>query len=181
MRNIFYTSDLHFGHYNIIKYENRPFNSIESMTEGLIQNWNSKLTKNDIVYILGDFAFQNRVNSIEDIQNILLRLNGEKHLIIGNHDNWVNKKQFNPRLFESINYYLEIKDKSRDVILCHYPIENWNGMTYGSIHLHGHLHSNPTTLNRKNRFNVGTDNWNYFPVTLDEILTNSTDTKLGGD
>jgi calcineurin-like phosphoesterase family protein len=78
-------------------------------------------------------------------------------------------------MFESINYYLEIKDKNRDVVLCHYPLESWNGMRYGTIHLHGHLHSIPTKLNLQNRYNVGCDNWNYEPVTLDEIIQSKRD------
>ena len=167
---IYYTSDLHFGHNNIIKYCNRPYVDIYDMHKHLIQNWNNKVKDNDDVYILGDFAFQNSNVSIFTIQDILRSLKGKKHLIVGNHDQWVNKQQFNPRYFESIDYYKEIKDGGKDIILCHYPIESWNGMEYGSIHLHGHLHDIPTKLDLPNRYNVGCDNWNYEPVSLREIL-----------
>ena len=166
---IYYTSDLHLGHKNIIKYENRPFKDIHEMTLSLIKNWNNKIKSNDEVYILGDLAFIGNPLPIEILMSFIKQLNGKIHLIRGNHDKWVDKKNFNPRLFESINYYKEIKDQGKDIILCHYPIENWNGMEHGSIHLHGHLHSYKTELYRENRFNVGVDNWNYEPVSLDEI------------
>ncbi len=172
---IYYTSDLHFGHKNIIEYEDRPWETIEDMTIGLIVNWNRIVEPTDETYILGDFAFQNSYMTPFLITDVLSRLNGKKHLIVGNHDTWINKQAFNPRYFESIDYYKEIKDQGKDIVLCHYPIENWNGMEHGSIHLHGHLHSNPTELYRKNRFNVGIDNWNYTPVTLKEVLDASKD------
>lgn len=166
----YFTSDLHFGHENIIKYENRPFINVEDMTKGLIERWNRKVSPNDRVYILGDFAFQNSVTPIEKIESIIEQLNGEKHLIFGNHDNWVFKKNFNPRLFESISPYMELKKNKNIIVLCHYPIESWNRKEYGSIHLHGHLHSYPTKLALPNRYNVGCDNWNYEPVSMEEIL-----------
>ena len=76
----YYTSDLHFGHNNIIKYENRPFNSVDEMDEYLIYKWNNKVKKGDEVYIIGDFGFckGERANELLD------RLNGRKYLIKGN-------------------------------------------------------------------------------------------------
>lgn len=170
MGKIFYTSDLHFGHKNILKYENRPWNSIEEMNEGLITRWNEKVTDNDDVYILGDFAFQSKSLPIDTINLITHKLKGKKHLIIGNHDEWINKIDVKPRLWASMDYYAKIMDKNRIVILSHYPIETWDQEHYGSIHLYGHLHSTPTKLYQSNRYNVGCDNWNYYPVTLDEII-----------
>jgi len=167
---IYYTSDLHLGHKNIIEYEDRPFKDIYEMNSNLIFNWNNIVKPKDEVYILGDLAFVGSNYSLEDLMYNIKQLNGKIHLIRGNHDTWVDKKSFNPRLFESIDYYKEIKDNGRDIVLCHYPIEDWNGMNYGSIHLHGHLHSNPTELYRENRFNIGVDNWNYKPVSLKEVL-----------
>lgn len=167
---IYYTSDLHLGHKNIIEYEDRPFKDIYEMNIGLIKNWNDTVKPKDEVYILGDLAFVGNPLPLDILMNYIKQLNGKIHLIRGNHDTWVDKKGFNPRLFESIDYYKEIKDTGKDIILCHYPIEDWNGMNYGSIHLHGHLHSNPTELYRENRFNVGVDNWNYKPVSLKEVL-----------
>ena len=55
---IFYTSDLHFGHANAIKFDERPFTDVDDMADGMIHNWNSRVGKNDTVYILGDFCFK---------------------------------------------------------------------------------------------------------------------------
>ena len=98
----FYTSDLHFGHKNIIKYENRPFNSVEEMDEELIRRWNNKVGKNDEVYILGDFAFASgrRVNELLD------RLNGRKYLLRGNHDHsFLKDRDFDDTKFQWIRKY----------------------------------------------------------------------------
>lgn len=138
---IYYTSDLHFGHKNIIKYENRPFKSILEMEYILIKNWNNKVkSKEDHIYILGDFAFKGSNLSIDQINNIVDSLKGKKHLIIGNHDQFINSLHFKERLWEEIVPYKEIIDQSdkviidnkeniienKNIILFHYPIENWN-------------------------------------------------------
>ena len=170
MGKIFYTSDLHLGHLNIILYENRPFTSIKDMEINLIERWNYVVDNSDDVYVLGDFALISSKYTIEDVNNVVKRLHGKKHLIIGNHDQWIKKKDVMPNLWEEITYYKEIRDNGKDVILMHYPIEEWNKQRYGAIHLHGHLHSTPTILYQKQRYNVGCDNWNYYPVTLETIL-----------
>ena len=79
---IFLIGDCHFGHRNIIKYCNRPFASVEEMTDTLIKNWNGVVGKNDIVYVVGDFALCGKQKIIEIGQ----QLNGRKRLILGNHD-----------------------------------------------------------------------------------------------
>lgn len=149
MGKIFYTSDLHFGHKNILQYENRPFEDVFDMERKLIDKWNSKVKASDDVYVLGDFAFPNSRYSIDHINDIVKKLNGKKHLILGNHDTWINKLDVKPKLWEEIVPYKEIIDKSdtiimsgadlvnnRNIILCHYPIEHWNGQEHESIHLH---------------------------------------------
>ena len=91
----FYISDLHLGHKNILKYDNRPWKTIEDMTIGVINNWNKVVSQKDDVYILGDFAFQNSYMTPFLITDVLSRLNGKKYLILGNHDTWINKQNFN--------------------------------------------------------------------------------------
>ena len=80
-QGIWFTSDLHFGHQNIIKFCNRPWKTVEEMNEGLIANWNSVVKDDDIVFDLGDFAFAPNSKWKE----ILSRLNGIHYLILGNH------------------------------------------------------------------------------------------------
>lgn len=84
-KKIWFTSDLHFGHRNIIKFCNRPWETVEEMDKALIENWNSVVGKNDIVFDLGDFAFAPNWRWKE----IISQLNGKHYLILGNHE--INK------------------------------------------------------------------------------------------
>ena len=165
----FYISDLHLGHKNILKYEDRPWKTIEDMTIGIINNWNKVVRQKDDVYILGDFAFQNSYMTPIFITNIFNSLNGKKHLILGNHDTWINKQDFNPRCLEEITPYKELKENGKFIILCHYPIDSWNGKEHGSIHLHGHTHK-PDNRPDINKYNVGCMLYDYKPITLDYLL-----------
>ena len=168
----FYTADLHFNHLNIIAYEKRPFKDVDEMNTQLILNWNKKVGPDDEVYILGDFCFD---NNAKYVNNFLKRLNGKKYLIKGNHDSFLNSKNFDPSDFEWIKQYAEIKDGDYDVILFHYPIAVWNKKHHGSIHFYGHIHSNkaephPLPWDIGEAYNVGVDVRDYEPKTLKEIL-----------
>lgn len=164
---IWLTSDTHFFHERVIEYSKRPFRNAQDMNKVLINNWNSVVEKNDIVYHIGDFSFANEKLTTE----IFYALNGEKHLILGNHD-FRNITKYK-KMFTSVNNYYELnypgKDRGSRMALFHYPIEFWNKRHYGSIHCHGHSHgSSPKT---RNRFDVGVDCWNYFPVSVDQIIS----------
>lgn len=173
----FYTSDLHFDHENILRYENRPFDSVEDMNEALIANWNAKVKKGDEVYILGDFCFDKYGSRTNEI---LSRLNGQKFLIRGNHDySFLRSPSFDKSAFVWVKDYAQIKDGEHTVILFHYPIAAWDKKHHNSIHLYGHIHSNsgthhPLQFDLENAFNVGVDVCGYEPKTLQEII------KLGG-
>jgi calcineurin-like phosphoesterase family protein len=129
----FYISDTHFGHRNIIRYDNRPFASVEEMDSTLIKNWNSVVSSEDTVYILGDISWYQE----EETAKILAKLNGHKVLIKGNHDRVGNNRSY----YDRVTDYLEIKDNGRKVIMSHYPIMFWNNQFYDSIHLYGHVHN----------------------------------------
>lgn len=158
---IFVTSDLHFGHKNIIEYENRPYKNIEEMDFAYINMWNRQVKNEDLVYILGDFSWYKG----EKTNDILRQLNGNKILIKGNHDkNFLDDKKFNKTLFEEICDYKEIKINKTKIVMFHYPIIDWNAKNNGSIHLYGHVHSmkNEDTnymINQINCYNVGIDIW----------------------
>lgn len=161
MKN-FVTSDLHFGHKNIIKYENRPFQNIEEMDMTIIDIWNNTVSKEDTVYILGDFSWYKG----EKTNLILKQLKGNKILIKGNHDkNFLKDIKFDKSLFQEICDYKEIKINKTKIIMCHYPIIDWNGKNNGSIHLYGHVHTKANkdteymkTLEKEyNCINVGID------------------------
>ena len=164
---IYFTSDLHLGHENVIRLCHRPFGSIEEMNETLIKNWNSKVKPTDTVYILGDITFK---MPVLEANKIIKRLNGKKHLIKGNHD-----KVYDENLFESVSYYKELKYNGLFFCLMHYPLAEWNHYFRGSIHLHGHQHNSSiynTTQKNNNlrKYDVGVDANNFYPISIDEIL-----------
>ncbi len=164
---IYFTSDLHLFHANIIKYCNRPFNNVTEMNEKIIDNWNSVVKKkSDIVYILGDVSFAH----YQFILEALNRLKGTKILIKGNHD-----RNCNPiaHAFLAIRDYYEIHCNEIPIIMFHYPLETWNKSHRGSIHLHGHTHNLDNLFHstyKRNRFNVGVDVNNFTPLSLDQIM-----------
>ena len=102
---IYYIADMHFGHENVIRFDDRPFADTEQMDEVLIQNWNERVTADDTVYVLGDAFWKNEENSIR----IMQRLQGHKHLIQGNHDRVKGKLR---PYWESIEQYAEVNDES---------------------------------------------------------------------
>jgi len=167
---IYFTSDLHFGHTNIIKYCNRPFESIEDMDKTLIQNWNAAVGHEDETYILGDFTMRGPGHA----KAYISALNGKKYLILGNHDLFLQDFGETDGWFEWVRDYAVIEHAGVKLILFHYPIVEWFGFGKGSVHLHGHLHNAPSvdTWNPKNSrvFNVGVDVCGYKPISIDEII-----------
>lgn len=175
---IYYIADNHFGHKNVIRFDNRPFADTVLMDEVLVHNWNERVTEDDTVYILGDCFWKNEENSVKLIQ----RLKGHKHLIRGNHDRVHGRLRF---YYESFEHYAEINDNDRLVILCHYPIPFYKNQHYGAVMLYGHVHNTREQdfiekWKRElwkseipcNMINVGCmmEYMKYTPRTLDEIL-----------
>lgn len=171
--NNYYTSDLHLDHTNILEYEHRPYKTIEEMNLGLIDNINKTVTEKDHLWILGDFTLRITRGRVERFVQMINT--PHKHLIIGNHDYFAGKV-WAKDLFESIDHYKEIHDNGRKVVLCHYPIQCWNGMERGSYHLYGHIHRGSRDLRppltHPNAFNVGVDVRVYYPITLDDLIGN---------
>ncbi len=130
-----YIADMHFDHESIIAYDNRPFNSVTEMNETLIENWNRIVKPEDLTWILGDFCF----GGAERWASHLKRLNGEKALILGNHDDREAVEAVKG-FFTDIAEYCEIRDKGRNVVLCHYPILGFRDHYFGWFHLYGHVH-----------------------------------------
>lgn len=174
---IWFTSDTHFGHANIIRFCSRPFTSAMEMDETIIQNWNNTVGVKDTVFHLGDFSY--RVGR-QYTESIFERLNGEKHLICGNHDRRVSSLQIETvqgvdgvriRLpWKSVchGYREEVFDGQR-VVMCHYPMMSWHWNRRGSWHLYGHVHNSPFIHPSDNTCNVGQDIWEFRPVSLYDI------------
>jgi calcineurin-like phosphoesterase family protein len=130
----FYISDTHFGHQNIIRYDNRPFSTADEMDEALIDRWNDVVSDEDTVYVLGDFSWYREEKTLE----ILDSLSGHKVLIKGNHDRVSPKIA---RRFDKVCDYLEITDGKERVVMSHYPMPFWNGQFRNTVHLYGHVHN----------------------------------------
>ena len=194
-RNIWFVSDWHVGHANILIYQKRPFKDVQEQTEAIIKNHNKLVGSNDLVYVLGDVGYNDHVKAM------VPRLQGRLFLILGNHDK------------ESLNFYLEcgfaavlkgaiINIGDTFVSLSHYPCRNklrilrlfwtytkkmwsknrsaaqiWQRLkrewkmyfAFGKFpHLHGHTHS--TIKKEGKNINVCVEAWNYKPVNSNEIL-----------
>ena len=167
----YFTSDLHFDHQNIIKYCNRPFESVEEMNETIIANWNKTVRAKDTCYILGDVFMYNT----EHARECLERLHGHKYLILGNHDPFSETPVPGP-VFEWVKYYFKLRWDHKKFILFHYPIVSWDGAARDiSYHLHGHSHNGPEyNIEQRaaglKRYDVGVDANHFKPVSIEEIV-----------
>ncbi|WP_455649771.1 metallophosphoesterase [Enterocloster citroniae] len=192
----YYIADSHFFHSAmLLRMDERNFKTVEEMNETMIQQWNSRVRKNDEIVILGDLSF----GKWKETQDIVERLKGQKYLIKGNHDRFLNETSFNRDLFKKISGYEEMYDNGRKVILCHYPIFCYNGQNrldgFGnpkSYMLHGHVHDTEDQrlidqfvkeTSQTNRMIQGKEQGipcniincfcmrsNYIPLTLDEWI-----------
>lgn len=168
----YFIADTHFDHNNIIRLSKRPFETMEEHDAQLINNWNNQVNHSDEIYILGDLSMS---RSGKHVNSLLDKLNGRKHLIIGNHDAYLNDKSFDRSKFESIQPYLEFNYSKVKFVLFHYPILEWNGFFKDSIHLYGHVHNNNKEYFEKtmptNTLNVGVDIIGYKPISINEVLS----------
>lgn len=174
-------SDLHFGHKGSLLWNNgtvRPqFTSVQEMNMYMINQWNSIVTVNDTVYVLGDFAYKCSKSYAE---SIFWQLNGKKHLIEGNHDYKIASKFIN--CWESISNIKQIdiindKGCKQEIIMCHYPMLSWRHKEQGSIHLHGHVHGSMQDLNiNTKRYDVSVEVNNYTPILLSDLINTLNET-----
>lgn len=148
----------HFGHKAIINMCQRPFSSIEEHDEVLMENWNKTIRKNDQVVFLGDLSHKKSKLSVEGLDALRRRLNGRITWVKGNHD---------PEGWGPERYKFRIHKQL--FVFDHFPLESWEEMHGGSIHIHAHTHTK-TFQTGERRFSVGVDATNFFPVSLDEIL-----------
>lgn len=173
MTDTWITSDQHFFHANIIKYCNRPFKSVSEMNEMLTNNWNSVVKPDDTIIICGDFALCG--SHIEKFDELLLKLNGHKILIKGNHDKRSNR--FYTSVIEGTNqkrFILCVQYFSmQGVLFTHRPFDYFD-MVEEQINVHGHIHNNLPNcgydLTVQGRINVSVEVTNYTPINFEQIL-----------
>ena len=180
----FWTSDLHFGHANIICYCHRPFTDVEHMDEALIDRWNETVAADDEVWVLGDFA----LGTIAETLPLAHRLHGRKVLVAGNHDRcwagaggrsgrWV-QTYLDAGFAEVMQGWVPVRVGPYDALACHLPYEgdshdddrfvSQRPTDHGQLLLHGHVHEQWRI--RGHQINVGVDVWDYRPVSDETIL-----------
>ena len=175
---VFFTSDTHWGHTNILEFCNRPYKNVEEMNHCLIDNWNKKVPADGLVFHLGDFAW----GGYPFWKNIRDQLNGKIILIKGNHDEKNLTTTGAQELFEHIAYQMKIRVEGRAIYLNHNPFLCYGG-TYrdpkGLVYqAFGHVHSGPGAKGLDverlgvlfpTQYDVGVDNNNYEPISWAEF------------
>ena len=166
----FFTSDTHFFHENIIRFSHRPFETVDEMNQALINRWNAKISKSDLVYHLGDFALKCTPDQARRVRN---QLNGQIILVRGNHDKIADQIK---DAFAAVKDYDEISvsdsdapNNKRKIVLLHYAMRVWNASHHGSFHLYGHSHGSLPDDKAALAFDVGVDCWGYAPLSYDEV------------
>ena len=167
----FYISDMHLFHEDVLKSSDRPYETIQDMHNDILIKWNKKVSRNDIVHIIGDVSSPKNQCDVKKVVDFLKLLNGNKILIIGNHDRESIKNYEFRKCFIEIKEYARKRDGNRNVILFHCPLESWEGQKKGYIHLHGHTHKDKIS-EIENRYNVGVDVRDFEPRTIDELVNN---------
>lgn len=180
--NLWFTSDPHFQHGNIIQYCDRPFKSRDEMDSTMIKNWNSVIPPHGEVFILGDFCFGDQ----KTWAYILDSLNGIKHLIAGNHDKSITPSKFTEVVYGFRNVLVEdeeVGSEGQRMTLCHYPMLSWYQSHRGSWqlfgHVHGELYNNSLSDDKfdlrgkitPRQIDVGVDVHNFTPISYNQVKT----------
>ena len=158
---IYFTADPHFGHQNIIKYCKRPFKNHVEMDAIIKAHWNALVTPKDTVYVLGDFSMSSDKNQLEDWFNAL---NGQKILIVGNHDSRACLKL----PWKEVHDVKLIQYKGYRIWLSHYAHRTWPHAFHGSLHLFGHSHGMLDDYRRS--MDVGVDSHGFKPLSGDQVI-----------
>lgn len=149
----FFTADEHYGHANIIKYCNRPFDSVSEMDAVIIARHNEVVGENDVVIHVGDFTLAGEDQAL-DYRD---QLNGIHYFVPGGHDYWITNGH-------------EIWEKrvgDQYVVACHYAMRVWPKSHYNSWQVYGHSHGKLEPCGKQ--WDVGVDNNDFYPVSFDQL------------
>jgi calcineurin-like phosphoesterase family protein len=170
MTKTFVTSDLHFGHKNIMKFcpvtRARFRDDVDYMNSAMVEEWNDRVQTEDTVYILGDVAFM----SGSDAGRMMRRLNGRKILVEGNHDKKTLKDATFYNAFEEVHKYLDINYDGHKIVMFHYPIAEWDQMHRGALHFYGHLHGGVSGLEKYRALDVGMDATGEIVISMERAI-----------
>ena len=176
---IFFTGDHHFGHSNIIHYQNRPFTDAKHMNRNMVARWNAIVGHGDTVYHLGDFSLDS------DASGYFSGLNGKIYVLANtwHHDKrWIGHYRTNQGVYKSASgHQVLLLDSTvvmvvttrygpRSIVLSHYPYAEWDKKHYGAWHLHAHSHCHhQPVIPGGFILDVGVDCHNFRPWSLREI------------
>lgn len=172
---IYLSSDLHFNHSKEFIYKARGFETIEEMNEGIIERFNMVVSENDDLYILGDLCLGG-ANSLETNKELIERLNGHLHIILGNHDTQRRIEMYQKcKNVESLDYATIVKYGKYRFYLSHYPTLTGNlekeSLKQMTLNIFGHTHQKEHFFrDLPYMYNIGVDAHNCYPVLLDNIL-----------
>lgn len=188
-RKLFYTSDPHYGHRNVIRFCDRPYDDVKKMGTSLIENWNSVVGDDDYVFVLGDLFW---FNDSHLIKRVLSQLKGNIFIIPGNHDKMESYYRVDDTRIvicsDIVNLFVEETEadgtvKHHQFVLSHYPLSTWTHRDRGAYNLFGHIHSktgrdgfDQDLILHWNQCDVGVDFWYYTPVSW-ETLKHKFDTQ----
>lgn len=168
-RNVFFASDHHFGHNNVLKYCDRPYPNVELMRDCFIGNHNKTVGADDITVFVGDVSFLDSHIKVNDILN---QMNGYKILVLGNHD--IERDRYLQYAFDEICVVKAFQHTHNGVdinfALTHYPFTNVpEDMSFNTISIHGHIHDKISK--EYHQINVSVEAINYKPIHFNDILT----------
>jgi calcineurin-like phosphoesterase family protein len=163
MNNVWFTSDFHLGHFNIIRYCNRPFGNAREMDDVIVERVNACVRSNDILYFLGDFCMGKEEQVIAYRKRLACRT---IHFIEGNHDKTTRKQQ---QLFASWGLLSEVHVAQQRIVLCHYAMRVWPHHAQGAWHLYGHSHGNLPDEPLALSLDIGVDTHDFRPLHFEEI------------
>lgn len=163
MPNIWFTADFHLGHKNIIRYCNRPFDSVEAMNCAILERLNSAVKTNDVLYFLGDFCIGPKARALELRREIRC---GKIFAVPGNHDKDTRKLTHE---FSWLGDLAEVSINGHRIVLCHYAMRVWNHSSHGAWHLFGHSHGRLSALDTSLSMDVGVDTHEFRPWSFEEV------------
>jgi calcineurin-like phosphoesterase family protein len=182
-QRIWFTSDQHFGHRNVLRFCHRPWEDVKDMGQSIINNWNEVVSDNDICFILGDMCWW---ESRHDVKRVMDKLKGSViYVVPGNHCTRRSYELCDERIkllddVSAIYLRYEGSDKIlKEIYVSHIPLMTWPHRERGSINLFGHIHSGPKTecqcdqdlpLWKGQQYDVGVDNNEYYPISYDDIV-----------
>jgi calcineurin-like phosphoesterase family protein len=168
-KNYWFSADWHLHHANVIKYDGRPFTSVEQMNEAILSNWEKVVHKGDEFFYLGDFC----LGSTHKAEELLYRMSlhgADMFFIRGNHD-----KKDMVALYKKYGTYLgeqmKVKIYDQEIVLNHYQMVVWDKSHHGSWHLHGHSHHSLPIRKEARCIDVGIngESYDYKPLDFEQI------------